>query len=74
MVTSRIVGVLALSGWLAAGLCCAQNYPSRPIRLISPFAAGGGNDILARIRQSHSGKRGAGRQDRRKQKLTHYSP
>src|SRR5262249_3212915 len=27
----------------------AQNYPNRPIRLISPFPAGGGNDVLARI-------------------------
>lgn len=25
-----------------------QNFPSRPIRLISPFAAGGGNDLLCR--------------------------
>jgi|tagenome__1003787_1003787.scaffolds.fasta_scaffold20847412_2 tripartite-type tricarboxylate transporter receptor subunit TctC len=26
----------------------AQNFPNRPIRLISPFAAGGANDVLAR--------------------------
>jgi tripartite-type tricarboxylate transporter receptor subunit TctC len=27
----------------------AQNYPNRPIRMISPFPAGGGNDVLARV-------------------------
>jgi tripartite-type tricarboxylate transporter receptor subunit TctC len=31
------------------GALQAQTYPNRPIRLISPFPAGGGNDVLARI-------------------------
>ena len=35
----------------------AQSYPNRPIRLISPFPAGGGNDVLARVVAAKLGDR-----------------
>jgi tripartite-type tricarboxylate transporter receptor subunit TctC len=38
--------VLLASLWAAPVV--AQNYPSKPIRLIVPYAAGGGNDTLSR--------------------------
>ena len=39
----------ALAAALAAGAARADDYPSRPIRLIVPYAAGGGADSVARI-------------------------
>ena len=45
--------------WLVAGICAradAQAYPVHPVTVIVPFAAGGGNDILARLIAQHMGK------------------
>jgi tripartite-type tricarboxylate transporter receptor subunit TctC len=38
---------------LAAGSAEAQNYPTRPITVIVPFAAGGPTDVVARIVGDH---------------------
>jgi len=37
-------------GWLvAAGAAFAQSYPTKPVRMIIPFGAGGSTDVLIRI-------------------------
>lgn len=47
---ASIAGLVALvAASLMPQIVCAQNYPSRPIRLILPFGPGGVADVTARI-------------------------
>ena len=46
------IATLALSGFLV-GSARADNYPSRPITVIVPFAAGGPSDAMMRILGEH---------------------
>lgn len=46
---NRRFAIAAIVLAAAAGAPLAQTYPSKPIKMVSPFSAGGGNDFLARF-------------------------
>jgi tripartite-type tricarboxylate transporter receptor subunit TctC len=57
LLVARGAIVVALGALLFGDTALAQDYPSRPVKIVVPFPSGGSNDIIARILAQKLGER-----------------
>ncbi|OZI34609.1 hypothetical protein CAL29_14035 [Bordetella genomosp. 10] len=55
--SALLAAFFCLAGLAGGGQACAENYPSRPIRMIIPWSVGGSTDMLGRLLAEGMGKR-----------------
>src|SRR5687767_15752694 len=53
----HLIHALTAASLGLAGIASAQQYPTKPVRLLVPFAPGGGTDITARSIAQHLSER-----------------
>lgn len=49
MQTLRRIFILSLVAFLSFGAIGAENYPTKPVKIVVPYPPGGSNDIVARL-------------------------